>query len=171
MSFCLYPYFQLSRLESGSGLSLPPSPIVTSLSVAFELPKGKVVTTERNKWGHKMKFTIKLKSQRLVLFVMSTWCAIFSSLILIFKSNIFAIILNSVSMHHYSATMIELDAWLTFQQLTIKEGTAAFNAWVETPIPVYTKFYFFDMLNPRDLFHNHEKPILVEKGPYVFRWV
>ena len=76
----------------------------------------------------------------------------------------------------------------------IKEGTAAFQAWLETPVPVYTKFYFFDMLNPRsemmmimmmmmmimmmmmtdmlnprDLFHNHEKPILEERGPYVFR--
>ena len=40
---------------------------------------------------------------------------------------------------------------------------------METPIPVYTKFYFFDMLNPSDLFHNHEKPILEERGPYVFR--
>ena len=57
------------------------------------------------------------------------------------------------------------------QQLTIKEGTAAYRAWVETPIPVYTKFYFFDMLNPRDLFHSHEKVILEERGPYVFRYL
>ena len=63
------------------------------------------------------------------------------------------------------------DRFHPFQQLTIKEGTAAYMAWVETPIPVYTKFYFFDMLNPRDLFHKHEKPILEERGPYVFRWV
>ena len=52
----------------------------------------------------------------------------------------------------------------------IEEGTAAYNAWVETPIPVYTKFYFFDMINPSDLFHSHEKPILEEKGPYTFRF-
>ena len=56
-----------------------------------------------------------------------------------------------------------------FQQLVIEEGTAAYNAWVETPIPVYTKFYFFDMINPSDLFHSHEKPILEERGPYTFR--
>ena len=56
------------------------------------------------------------------------------------------------------------------QQLTVREGTAAYQAWVETPIPMYTKFYFFDMLNPRDLFHKHEKPILEERGPYTFRW-
>ena len=51
----------------------------------------------------------------------------------------------------------------------VKDGTAAFNAWAETPIPVYTKFYFFDMLNPRDLFHSQEKPIIEERGPYTFR--
>ena len=35
------------------------------------------------------------------------------------------------------------------QQVVIKEGTASYAAWKETPIPVYTKFYFFDMLNPQ----------------------
>jgi len=74
---------------------------------------------------------------------------IFGSITLIFKEKIFSTILNS--------------------QLTVKEGTASYNAWVETPIPVYTKFYFFDMLNPSDLFYKHEKPILEERGPYTFR--
>ena len=53
----------------------------------------------------------------------------------------------------------------------IEEGTAAFNAWVETPIPVYTKFYFFDLISPRELFHSHEKPMVEERGPYTFRFV
>ena len=46
----------------------------------------------------------------------------------------------------------------------IEEGTAAFTAWVETPIPVYTKFYFFELISPRHLFHSHEKPVLEERG-------
>ena len=53
----------------------------------------------------------------------------------------------------------------------MQEGTASYNAWKETPIPVYTKFYFFDMANPQDLFMSHEMPILLEQGPYVFREV
>ena len=85
------------------------------------------------------------------------------------------------------------------QQVVIKEGTASYAAWKETPIPVYTKFYFFDMLNPQvnvniiyidittvtviviyilfdilnpqELFHRHEMPILEERGPYTFREV
>lgn len=56
-----------------------------------------------------------------------------------------------------------------FQQLIIKDGTAAHNAFVQTPVPVYIKIYFFDMINPRDLFHKQEKPILEERGPYTFR--
>ena len=33
--------------------------------------------------------------------------------------------------------------------MVIKEGTHTYAAWKETPIPVFTKFYFFDMLNPQ----------------------
>jgi len=96
-----------------------------------------------------MSFKTVLSTKKLVLGLMSLGCLFFGSLTLIFKEKIFSTILNS--------------------QLTVKDGTAAYNAWVETPMPVYTKFYFFDMLNPRDLFHNHEKPILEERGPYTFR--
>ena len=41
---------------------------------------------------------------------------------------------------------------------------------METSFPVLTKFYFFDMINPRELFYRHEKPVLEERGPYTFRW-
>ena len=53
----------------------------------------------------------------------------------------------------------------------MKEGTEAFKAWQATPLPVYSKIYFFSILNPEDVVLNHAKPILVEKGPYVFRLV
>ena len=53
----------------------------------------------------------------------------------------------------------------------VREGTASYKAWKETPIPVFTKFYFFDMVNPRELFHSKEMGILEERGPYTFREV
>jgi len=90
-------------------------------------------------------------ARMLLLLMLSVTSMLFGSLLLAFRDNIFQAILNS--------------------QLTITPGTAAYNAWRETPIPVYTKFYFFDMLNPTELFHNHEKPILEERGPYTFREV
>ena len=37
-------------------------------------------------------------------------------------------------------------------------------------MPVYTKFYFYSITNPEEFQLNHAKPILEEKGPYVFRW-
>jgi hypothetical protein len=57
------------------------------------------------------------------------------------------------------------------QQLVIREGTEAYNAWVSTPIPVYTRFYFFHIHNPEEILANHSKPILEERGPYTFRLV
>merc|ERR1711892_285689 len=90
-------------------------------------------------------------TKKLLLLLLSTFSLIFGIITLVFRHRIFNSILHS--------------------QLVIEEGTAAYNAWVETPIPVYTKFYFFDMINPSDLFHSHEKPILEERGPYTFREV
>jgi len=54
-------------------------------------------------------------------------------------------------------------------QLRIAEGTQAFQAWQETPIPIYSSFYFFHIINPKDFVENHAKPVLEERGPYVFR--
>ena len=53
----------------------------------------------------------------------------------------------------------------------IEEGTAAYNAWQETPVPVFTKFYFFDLVSPQQLLFQKEKPALYQKGPYTFREV
>ena len=57
------------------------------------------------------------------------------------------------------------------QQLVIEEGTAAYKAWAETPIPIYTKFYFFSLLSDPELLLRHEKPLVEERGPYTFRLV
>ena len=46
--------------------------------------------------------------------------------------------------------------------MVVQEGSASYAAWASTPIPTYTKFYFFSMLNPRELFHKKEMPILEE---------
>jgi len=90
-------------------------------------------------------------TKRVILAIVAIVSILSGALLLTFHQRLFSSILNS--------------------QLVIKEGTAAYGAWVETPIPIFTKFYFFDMLNPRDLFHSHEKPILEERGPYTFREV
>ena len=65
--------------------------------------------------------------------------------------------------------MLKVNNKLNSQQMTIKVGSAAYAAFVETPIPVMTSFYFFDILNPRKIVETREKPILKERGPYTFR--
>ena len=51
----------------------------------------------------------------------------------------------------------------------VTEGTRTYQAWKSSPIPAYSKFYFFNMLNAEDFVKNRVKPILEEKGPYTFR--
>ena len=47
-----------------------------------------------------------------------------------------------------------------------------FDMWRETDdIPVYTKFYFFSISNAEQVLHAHAKPFLIQKGPYVFRYI
>jgi len=58
---------------------------------------------------------------------------------------------------------------LLYSQLVVKEGTRTFQAWEHSPVPTYTSFYFFSMLNAEDYVKNNVKPIIEEKGPYVFR--
>lgn len=91
----------------------------------------------------------QISSRKLALFLAAFIQALFGGLTLVFKDEIFQKILES--------------------QLVVREGTEAFRAWKETPIPVYTKFWFYSILNPEDFLENHAKPILIEKGPYVFR--
>ena len=40
---------------------------------------------------------------------------------------------------------------------------------MEVPVPMFSKFYFFDVLNPGLVLNKEEKPILKERGPYTFR--
>ena len=54
---------------------------------------------------------------------------------------------------------------LYIEQMTLKDGTAAYSTFVESQVPTMTKFYFFDILSPRKIMEIHQKPILEERGP------
>ena len=53
----------------------------------------------------------------------------------------------------------------------MKEGTATYEAWKGTQIPIYMKVYFFSMLNAEAFTELGERPVLEERGPYTFRQV
>ena len=52
------------------------------------------------------------------------------------------------------------------QLMTLTQTSFNFNMWVETPIPMYLKFYMFNWTNPHE---SGVKPHFQEMGPYVFR--
>ena len=54
--------------------------------------------------------------------------------------------------------------------MSLRPGSKVFDAWKETSVPMYSKFYFYTIDNPNKFLANQSKPLLAEKGPYVFRY-
>lgn len=54
------------------------------------------------------------------------------------------------------------------QRLILKEGSQSYKYWKDVPVPIYLRFYFFNLTNPEDVY-DLKKPILEELGPYTFR--
>lgn len=52
-------------------------------------------------------------------------------------------------------------------EMVLKEGSQKFEAWRETPVPVYYKVYVFNLTNPRQ-FMAGDNPVMRECGPYVY---
>ncbi|KAL1463108.1 hypothetical protein WDU94_014895 [Cyamophila willieti] len=58
------------------------------------------------------------------------------------------------------------------EELSLKTGSKSYEAWKNTTLPLYLDFYMFNWTNPEESLSNSQvKPILVERGPYVFREV
>lgn len=54
------------------------------------------------------------------------------------------------------------------ENLELRNGTDQTKRFIDSPVPAYLKFYFFNVTNKDDV-NNGSKPILQELGPYVFR--
>uniref|UniRef100_A0A2R5LJG4 Scavenger receptor class B member 1 n=1 Tax=Ornithodoros turicata TaxID=34597 RepID=A0A2R5LJG4_9ACAR len=59
------------------------------------------------------------------------------------------------------------------KKLPLLNGTEAFNIWEDIPLPIYQRYYFFNLTNPEEFYWNGSKPVLKEVGPYSYRctWV
>jgi hypothetical protein len=53
------------------------------------------------------------------------------------------------------------------QMIPLKEGSPTFKKWTKVEVPIYMKFYLFDVQNPEEAAEG-EAPILLERGPYTF---
>lgn len=61
------------------------------------------------------------------------------------------------------------------QQAQLKNGTEMFEKWVDIPIPIYIKFYFFNVTNADKFLAGvggdwSTKPEVEELGPYIYRY-
>lgn len=54
------------------------------------------------------------------------------------------------------------------QNTVLRNGSETFDSWRNTPLPVYTQFYFFNVTNPEEILRG-ETPQLEEVGPYTYR--
>ena len=54
------------------------------------------------------------------------------------------------------------------QEIVLRNGTEAFEAWENPPPPVYMQFYFFNLTNPLEVLDG-DRPAVVEIGPYTYR--
>lgn len=57
---------------------------------------------------------------------------------------------------------------LIFQEMELKKGSLSYNNWIETPLPMYSKFTMFNWTNAHEIQAINYKPNLTEVGPYVF---
>ena len=53
--------------------------------------------------------------------------------------------------------------------MVLTDGTPAYKVWKKSETPTLLKIYLFDVMNPDSVVKNAAKPLLNEKGPYVFQ--
>ncbi|GAB1290200.1 Scavenger receptor class B member 1 [Apodemus speciosus] len=54
------------------------------------------------------------------------------------------------------------------KNVRIDPSSLSFGMWKEIPVPFYLSVYFFEVVNPNEVL-NGEKPVVRERGPYVYR--
>uniref|UniRef100_A0A8B9G0N8 Scavenger receptor class B member 1 n=1 Tax=Amazona collaria TaxID=241587 RepID=A0A8B9G0N8_9PSIT len=61
-----------------------------------------------------------------------------------------------------------LTLFVPLQNVRIDPGSISFKMWKDIPVPFYMSVYFFEVLNPNQVLQG-EKPVLYQRGPYVYR--
>jgi len=56
---------------------------------------------------------------------------------------------------------------VVWNTMSLTEDTTGYQVWLSPPVPVYTKFYFFNVLNPKEV-ENGSTPEVEELGPFTY---
>ncbi|KAK3738265.1 hypothetical protein RRG08_039675 [Elysia crispata] len=57
------------------------------------------------------------------------------------------------------------------KNMALKNGTESFKNWVKPPVPVLFQIYLFDVVNAMEVVTKNEVPVVMEKGPYVYKLI
>lgn len=71
-----------------------------------------------------------------------------------------SLVLSSVFPHFLQAVVKK--------EVVLKNGTEAFEAFENPPVPIYMQFYFFNLTNPLEVLDG-DRPAVVQIGPYTYR--
>ena len=74
--------------------------------------------------------------------------------------------LNKRSILIYPVSNIVL---LLSQKLELTPGSEGYVFWHTMPVPIFIKFYFWNVTNADEVVNNKSRPILEQLGPYVYR--
>ena len=58
---------------------------------------------------------------------------------------------------------------LVHQRMALIPSNPSYPLWRDLDLPIYQKFYFFNVTNPREVEVEGATPNLVEVGPFVYR--
>ncbi|CAH7245750.1 Scarb1 [Phodopus roborovskii] len=81
-------------------------------------------------------------------------------LFLLAFGKIGGLVLRRSLIHHVSQADL--------QNVRIDPSSLSFGMWKEIPVPFYLSVYFFEVVNPSEILKG-EKPVVRERGPYVYR--
>lgn len=57
------------------------------------------------------------------------------------------------------------------EMMPLVNGTKTYTYWLDPPIPIDFQFYFFHVVNPREVVEEGLKPVVEERGPYTYRLI
>ena len=78
--------------------------------------------------------------------------------------NVSSIVFHSKCTYHNHLLLY----FFHLKQLRLVPGTVMYKFWEESPVPMYIRFYFFNVTNSEDVVKFNAKPILEELGPYTY---